>query len=91
MAAKTKLEKRQARKERLIKQNDLYRRDLMAEEDHLRDGAEWIERGRGYYQLASKLSLIASPFRLFRPGRKQQGSFSKIWNGMKFLKKLRTR
>ena len=89
MAAKTKLEKRQARKERLIKQNDLYRRDLMAEEDHLRDGVELIERGRGFYQAANRFKLLVSPLLLFRSRKGEQRS--KLWSGIRFIQNFRNR
>ncbi len=78
MAAKTKLERRDARKERLIKQNDLYRRDLMAEEHNLRDGAELVERGHSFYRLATKLTGGLS---IFSPKRKKESTVSKVWNG----------
>ncbi len=78
MASKTELKRLQNRKARLIKQNDLYRRELQGEAGHLREGAEWIDRGYSFYKVASRLKIsLLSPFR----STKKQSGIAKLWSG----------
>ncbi len=79
MAATSELERLQIRKARLIKQNDTFRRDLLAEADSLRDAAGLIERGHSFYEAASRLGNWP-PFAMFRR-RKKQSSIAKIVKG----------
>lgn len=93
MAATTELERLQVRKARLIKQNDLFRRELRDEAGSLRLAAEWLERGHSFYRAAAQLGgkSSTSPLRFFR--RKKKGnSSSQLWKsflmGFRVLRKL---
>lgn len=79
MASRTELERLEARKARLIKQNDLYRRDLLAEADNLREAADLIDRGHGFYKAATRLGG-SSLFSLFR-SKEKSTAVAKVWEG----------
>ena len=81
MAARTELERLQARKARLIKQNDLYRRELRGQSGHLREAAEWLERGHTFYKAAAQLGKWSSPLVFLSRKKKPHNSHSKLWNG----------
>ncbi len=61
MAARLEQERLQARKARLIKQNDLHRENLQAELENLRGAADWMERGFAFYRSASRLKSWIKP------------------------------
>jgi hypothetical protein len=78
MASRT-LKRFENRKARLIKQNDLYRRDLLDEADNLRDAAGLIERGHSFYQATVKIRSWTSPFSALR--NKKSSSLGFLWKG----------
>jgi hypothetical protein len=61
MAARLEHERHQARKARLIKQNEMLRRDLQAESENLRGAVEWMERGYIFYKAAARVAKWAAP------------------------------
>lgn len=66
MAARLEQERLQARKARLIKQNDLHRANLQAEFENLRGAADWMERGFAFYRSAGRLKSWIKPPERFR-------------------------
>jgi hypothetical protein len=79
MAAKLEQERLQARKARLIKQNEMHRRNLQAEVENLRGAAEWMERGYDFYKAAGRLGIWSAP--LVSSRRKKRNSFAKLFHG----------
>lgn len=62
MAAKLEQERLQTRKARLIKQNEMYRRDLQDDAENLRSAAEWAERGYILARTAGRIQNWLAPF-----------------------------
>ncbi|MEO6337628.1 MAG: hypothetical protein ABIP71_12485 [Verrucomicrobiota bacterium] len=73
-----------------MKQNDVFRDELLAESDNLRGVAGLAERGRSFYQAALKVKKWTSPFSFIR---RSNGLTSKVLGscvlGLKFLRQLR--
>lgn len=82
MAARLEQERLQARKARLIKQNELYRRDLQAESENLRAAVEWIEQGYVFYKAAGRLRNWSAPF--LSPRGQKRTPLAKILQGCAF-------
>ncbi len=80
MASKKELKPLQAYKERLIQQNDGFRRDLAFEADNLHAVADWVDRGLSLYQTVGKIRRSVSPFFGFLL-RKKRGSLAGLWAG----------
>jgi len=78
MAARLEQERLQNRKARLIKQNEMYRRDLQGEAENLRGAAEWAERGYILVKTAGNIRNWIAP--LSRRGKKRN-SFGSLLRG----------
>ena len=92
MATTTEVERLQARKFRLVQQNDVYRRNLAAEADNLRAAADLVERGVGFYQTVMRVKSWISPFFPQRKSKKRS-SMAQLWlagqTGLNLWRKFR--
>lgn len=86
MATKRELERHALRKTRLIEQNDLHRQSLAAESDNLRQVANLVEKGHGFYQATRRLRTWVSPLLIIRSRKKSV--MQKIVSGSKWGLKL---
>jgi hypothetical protein len=93
MAARIERERLKARKARLIKQSEMYRRDLRADADDLRDVAGWMERGYAFYKAAGRIRKWISPFSALHSKKKPSAAAKVLAGcavGVKIWRKLRS-
>jgi hypothetical protein len=93
MAERIERERLKARKARLIKQSEMYRRDLRADVGDLREVSAWMERGYAFYQAARRIRKWTSPFVALHSKKKQSSTMKVLAGcaaGFKIWRKLRS-
>jgi len=66
----------ETRKARLIKQNEMHRRNLQAELQNLRGAAGWMETGFSFYRAAGRVRKWTAPMR-----GKEKSTLGRIFRG----------
>lgn len=77
MAARIEKQRSETRKARLIKQNEMHRRDLRAELQNLRNAAGWMEAGFAFYRTAGRIKNWTAP----PPHGKKRSTLGQVFRG----------